>query len=329
VTGSAPMTPLAGGFGRFDMRRVDSIRTAWLVMAVAAAVAPPAGADGECFKGYRDTTAAERATMTAALETVRSALPAPAQGWVLQGDDAIAVTQGLCRDYEAGPWSYGFTRYYQRIDDRETRDQILADAAADYSARMAERQAELQALEARVTELTQAAVAAAQAGDYERIETINREIEQYSAQQQRIYDAASVNMEAATAEAGRDQVMTITVTVNPRGESATEGEPIPPPAGAQSAFRSSSAGHLGARVVRHTGARATRRRRRAGGAGYLREADGRSRPCGCESQCDRFRCTGGAAAALGQYFQEQWNQHRKGGSKQGRRSRRLYASGAA
>jgi len=222
------------------MRRVDSIRTAWLVMAVAAAVAPPAGADGECFKGYRDTTAAERATMTAALETVRSALPAPAQGWVLQGDDAIAVTQGLCRDYEAGPWSYGFTRYYQRIDDRETRDQILADAAADYSARMAERQAELQALEARVTELTQAAVAAAQAGDYERIETINREIEQYSAQQQRIYDAASVNMEAATAEAGRDQVMTITVTVNPRGESATEGEPIPPPAGAQSAFRSSS-----------------------------------------------------------------------------------------
>ena len=46
-------------------------------------VAPRVAADAPCNKGYRDTTAAERAKMSAVLQTVKDAMPAPSPGWVI------------------------------------------------------------------------------------------------------------------------------------------------------------------------------------------------------------------------------------------------------
>ncbi len=98
--------------------------------AALATVAPAARSDAPCNKGYRDSTAAERATMTAVLQAAKKALPPAPTGWVIEGDDEISITTNLCQDYEAAPWVYHFNRTYQRIDDQEARDKIIADAAA-------------------------------------------------------------------------------------------------------------------------------------------------------------------------------------------------------
>lgn len=49
--------------------------TAMVVATAALAAAPVARSDAPCNKGYRDSTPAERATMTAALQAAKSALP--------------------------------------------------------------------------------------------------------------------------------------------------------------------------------------------------------------------------------------------------------------
>ena len=93
-----------------------------IVSALAAiAGAAPAHADGECYKDYRDTTSAERATIAALLEAAKKALPAASTGSVILGDDEIQVTQNLCRDVELSPWEYEFARAYQRTDDQKAK----------------------------------------------------------------------------------------------------------------------------------------------------------------------------------------------------------------
>ena len=73
---------------------------------------PIALADAPCNKGYRDTTAAERARITAALQAAKSALPPAPEGWQLRGGDDISVTTSICQDGEAVPWDYSLSRSY-------------------------------------------------------------------------------------------------------------------------------------------------------------------------------------------------------------------------
>ena len=69
-----------------------------LLAASALLVAGTAWADGECSKGYRQVTPAERSTMTHVLETARGALPAAPAGWAVISDDRISVPASYCRD---------------------------------------------------------------------------------------------------------------------------------------------------------------------------------------------------------------------------------------
>ena len=68
-----------------------------LVAYALVALADTSGAlaVGVCNKGFRDTTAAERATLTAVLEAVKKALPAVPTGWVILGDDEVSVPRSL------------------------------------------------------------------------------------------------------------------------------------------------------------------------------------------------------------------------------------------
>ena len=68
---------------------------------------------------------------------------------MIVGDDQISVTTNLCRDYEGAPWHYNFNRSYQRIDDQEARNKILADAVAASQAALALKQPRLDAAMAR------------------------------------------------------------------------------------------------------------------------------------------------------------------------------------
>jgi hypothetical protein len=66
------------------------------------------------------------------------------------------------------PWAYPFTRNYQHVDDREARDRVLAEAAADMKAQNEAKQPRSDALMAKMQSLGQELGAAAQKGDYAR-----------------------------------------------------------------------------------------------------------------------------------------------------------------
>ena len=212
-----------------------------MVVAVAAmTAAPPAQGDAPCNKGYRDSTPAERATMTAVLETARDALPPAPAGWGIVGDDQISITKGLCRDYEAAPWAYQFNRSYQRMDDQDARDRILADAAVASAAARKLKQPRLDAAMARMNELSQAQVALVQKGDMARATAMNEDIAKAQADYQKIMDEGDdqAQMQAAVAKASRDQSMYINVVVNSNQETTDAGaRSFPPPTGARAAFR--------------------------------------------------------------------------------------------
>ena len=97
--------------------------------------------------------------MTAVLQAAKKALPPAPTGWVIVGDDQISVTTGLCRDYEAAPWSYHFNRTYQRVDDQEARNKIIADAAAASQAALKQKQPRLDAAMARSNAIVKKQVA--------------------------------------------------------------------------------------------------------------------------------------------------------------------------
>jgi hypothetical protein len=89
-----------------------------LLAALACAVAAITSAsiarsDGPSDAGYRDSTPAERGSMTAILQAAKKALPPAPAGWVILGGDRISVPSSICRDYERSPWKYQFKRYYQ------------------------------------------------------------------------------------------------------------------------------------------------------------------------------------------------------------------------
>ena len=207
---------------------------------VLAAAAPIARGDAPCNKGYRDSTAAERATMTSVLQAAKKALPPAPTGWVIVGDDEISITTNLCRDYEAAPWVYDFHRTYQRIDDQEARDKILADAAAASQAALAKKQPRLDAAMARMNGLVQKQVALLEKGDMAGAQALNGEVAKSQADYQKIMDEgdSQAQFDAAIAKASRDKTMYINVIVNSNQETTDpNAKSLPLPPGARAAFR--------------------------------------------------------------------------------------------
>jgi hypothetical protein len=198
--------------------------------------ATTAHADAECYKGYRDTTDAERATMTAVLETVRDTLPGAPEGWLILGDDQLSVPRSICMD--AAVWTYRHTRYYQRVDDQEAQQAMIQKLGEAMKADMAAKQPRLDAIMARNVELSQQAAAAGQAGDYERVEAINTEIQANGQNYQDIMaeGGAQERANAELEESGRDREMSVSAEINPGSESGEGGETIAVPIGAGAAY---------------------------------------------------------------------------------------------
>lgn len=216
---------------------------AMMACVAALAAAPAAQSDAPCNKGFRDTTAAERGAVTAVLQAAKRALPPAPAGWVIVGDDQISVTTNLCRDYEAAPWSYHFSRSYTRVDDQAARDKIMADAAATAAAAQAKKQPRLDALMARMEKLTRTQVALIQKGDMAGATALNEEMAKLQEQYRKVSDEgdSQAQLTASFAEAGRDQHMYISVQVNSNQvRPDNDASVMPPPAGARAAYRWSS-----------------------------------------------------------------------------------------
>jgi hypothetical protein len=209
-------------------------------MLVAFAATSLAHADSECVKGYRDTTPAERATMTDVLAAVKKALPAAPTGWVLLGDEKFSVPTSLCRDLEASPWYYDFTRHYQRADDQEARQKIIADAARKAAADQKLKQPRLDAIMAKMTKLSEQQGAALQKGDAKRTEAIGADIAKLQEEYTKVTNEGdSAQQFAAAADlAARDMAMNIAVQVNgPRATPGDGSSSLPVPPGARAALR--------------------------------------------------------------------------------------------
>jgi hypothetical protein len=183
-------------------------------LVAATLLAAQARAEGDCIAGYRDTTAAEREVMTAAVITARNAMPAPPEGWIINGDDAPYVIQNLCRDYEGGAWSYGHRRAYQRVDDMDARNQILQQAADAMKADMAAKQSRFDAIQARIEGLGQQLVAAATAGDYAKTDEINGQIEAASAEMEAVRSEGGIDAQMAQAQAAFNHDVTMSVAID-------------------------------------------------------------------------------------------------------------------
>ncbi len=199
-----------------------------------------AHADSVCVNGYRDTTADERAAMTSVLENALRALPPAPEGWVLLSDERLYVKPTVCRDDEAQPWSYEFSRDYQRVDDLDQRNKILDDAAARVTAAIQAKQPRIDAVQAKIQELSTAAVAAAAKNDFARIDALNVELERATAEMERIMAEGGTleQVDAANAEAGRDQNVRIAVSVNAAHEPLGYGaDSMTAPSAAQYAYR--------------------------------------------------------------------------------------------
>ena len=212
-----------------------------IACAVAmASIAATAWADAPCDKGYRDSTPAERAAVTAVLQAARKALPPAPAGWVIEGDDQISVISNLCRDYEDAPWNYSFGRSYRRVDDQEARNKIIADAGAASQAAFAQKKPRLDAAMAKVEAIVKKQVAFIEKGDMAGAQALNDDIAKAQADYQKILDEgdSQAQFDAAAAKASRDQSMYINVVVNSNQVtpySSAKNLPLPP--GARAAFR--------------------------------------------------------------------------------------------
>lgn len=220
--------------------RVAVVAVATACAAAAMAFGAVARGDGVCNKGNRDATPAERATQTAVLQAAKRALPPAPAGWVIVGDDQISVTTNLCRDFEAAPWRYEFNRSYQRVDDLEARNKMIADAAAISTAAQKQKQPRLDAIQAKSEVLIRKQIALIEKGDMAGATALNEEMAGLQEQSQKIMDEgdSQAQMEALLARASRDQFMYINVRVNANQEvPPTDARSIPLPAGARAAFR--------------------------------------------------------------------------------------------
>ena len=204
--------------------------------------APIAVADAPCNKGYRDTTPAERARITAVLQAAKSALPPAPEGWQLRGGDDISVTTSICQDGEAVPWDYSFGRSYGRVGDYEKRQKSFEDAAVLAEAERAKQKPRIDALQAEMMAIMQKQMALNQKGDYDGAQKLQPQLEKKQAEFDKALSAGSEHVEAAGKEYQRDLEMSIAVRMNADserpGNAATQ---LPRPVGALAALRWPSA----------------------------------------------------------------------------------------
>lgn len=197
--------------------------------------------DGVCYRGYRDTTADERATMSEVLEAVKGALPPAPEGWVVLGDDALSIMTTICGDFAIIPWQYEFGRSYQRVDDQEARQKKLEEAGELMRADMAAKQPRLDAITARGEVLGAELGVAAEKSDFARVDEINQEIFAAGEEYKRIMEEgdATERMNALFAETSQDLQMNVRASINPMTVSppAEGANAFELPAGATSAFR--------------------------------------------------------------------------------------------
>ena len=211
------------------------VRGAFLLVAALGASA--AHGDSECVGGFRDTTAAERQTMLGVMEAAKAALPQAPAGWAIGGYEELSPVGSLCRDFESTPWSYSFSRTFNRTDDLEARDQALADAGAKARAAQAARQPRTDALMARAQALGAELATAAQKRDQARIDAINREMEQISKEFETMAASDQPVVEDVADATMRDRTMSIGVAVNSGSVSNAGKGKAATPAGAHSAYR--------------------------------------------------------------------------------------------
>lgn len=212
-------------------------RTAACTLALVVA-APVALADAPCNKGFRDTTPAERARITAVLTAAKSALPPAPEGWQIRGDDQLSVRSSICRDGEGAPWDYSFGRSYGQVGDYEQRQKAIQDAATLAEAERAKRQPRIDALQAQMMAIMQKQMALNQKGDYDGAQKLQPQLEKAQAEFEKAMTAGSEHIDAAGRTFHRDLEMSISVRVNAASErpgaSATN---LPLPAGALKAVR--------------------------------------------------------------------------------------------
>jgi hypothetical protein len=213
-------------------------REAFILLCALVAWVTAASADAPCNLGYRDTTPAERARITAALQEAKVALPAPPQGWQLRGDEVFSIPESLCQDYEKLPWDYGFARHYGRVDDYEAREKLMADASAAALAVQAKNQARLDALQAQMMAIMQQQMALNQKGDYDGAQKLQPQMEKTQADYDKLASEGSEQLEAAGREYTRDLEMNIAVRFNADSERPGAGAvELPLPPGALAAVR--------------------------------------------------------------------------------------------
>ena len=217
-----------------------------LICAVAAMCAATiAQADSVCVKDFRDSTPAEKARMTAILEIAKRSLPPAPAGWQIGGYEEISVIGSICRDYEAKPWSYGITRTYDRVDDREARDNKFRDAAAQANTEQAKKQPRMDAVMKKMEALSARQVALIQKGDMAGAQKLSYDMEKLQAEYQKIADEGpgEAIIAAAGKEMARDTTMSISVRVNTMAQQKPTGATnFTPPAGAAIAQRWIQAG---------------------------------------------------------------------------------------
>jgi hypothetical protein len=213
---------------------------AMVCMVAAIAAESIAHADGVCAAGYRNITAADRAVMIAVLEAGKKALPPAPAGWVLVGDDQVSAPTSICGDVQRSPWQYQYTRYYQQVGDQEARNKMIADAAAVQAAAMKQKQPRLDAVMAKIQELTKKQVALLEKGDIERAGALNEDMAKLQEEYKKILDEgdSQQQFDAAAAKAGKDLEMTISLSVNdPRQIIVPDASNLSLPPGARAAVR--------------------------------------------------------------------------------------------
>lgn len=197
--------------------RMKTLAATLTGVVIALLCAATAQADGTvCSKNYRDSTPAEKARMTAILNIAKASLPPAPAGWQIGGYEEISVIGSVCPDDEAKPWSYGISRTYNRVDDREARDAKFREASLQANAAYQTKQPRMDAVMKKMEALSARQVALIQKGDMAGATKLNTDMEKLQTEYQKIADEG--NTEALIAAAGkeysRDTTMSINIRIN-------------------------------------------------------------------------------------------------------------------
>lgn len=209
-------------------------------MVAGIACAFVARADGVCNLGYRTIIASDRAAMLGVLEAGKRAMPPAPTGWIIGGYEELSVQQTMCGDGWTTPWTYDFTRHYNRVDDREARDARLREAGAKMKAAMDAKQPRLDAVNAKMQKLSAQQIAYVEKKDMEHALALNEPMARLQAEAASIMNEgdSQAQFEATAIELGRDLEMIVEFKVNDARHWVAAGATnFAPPAGAQAAVR--------------------------------------------------------------------------------------------